>query len=384
MLGIAVRIAQCMGIHNEASLAKHSVFEAEMRRRLWWSIMLYDSQMGEKADHKDVSLSPTWDCKVPLNVNDSDLRVEMKEPPASKTTATESLFVFVRSDLADFVRHASFHLNFTNPALKPIGKALPDNGSLDTLEKHVELECLSLCDPENPIEYLTIWMTRAAIAKTRLLEHYSEHPGSTDGQRDIGMSLATRMLECDTKLMTSTLTKCYRWHLQSYFPFPAYMHILKDLTKRPLSEQAERAWEVLSASYEVRSLPPGSVSNPLVMMFEKEILKAWHAFEATTKSTVSRDPPKIISRIRQQEASLPPVSQPGSFEVLGESVHTNRTLPTLIPVATDYDSLMYGMDGQNDSFGFSSMAYPSASGQDLTFGLGANQSHWPQVRWDLD
>ncbi|KAH8688779.1 hypothetical protein BGW36DRAFT_392158 [Talaromyces proteolyticus] len=83
MLGIAIRIAQRMTIHSESALAKCTVFEAELGRRLWWALVL-------------------WDCRVPLSLNDSDLRPEMKEPPNVQRTPTDALFIVVRSELGDF------------------------------------------------------------------------------------------------------------------------------------------------------------------------------------------------------------------------------------------------------------------------------------------
>jgi len=97
MLGVAIRIAQRMGIHSESALAKCTAVEAEMRRRLWWSLILFDTRIGETANSKTTTLDPTWDCKIPLNVNDSDLRPEMKGPPAIQGKSTEAPFAIVRS-----------------------------------------------------------------------------------------------------------------------------------------------------------------------------------------------------------------------------------------------------------------------------------------------
>ena len=52
MMGIAVRIAQRQGLHAESCNQEFSPFEAEMRRRLWWQIVLLDSRIGELANYK--------------------------------------------------------------------------------------------------------------------------------------------------------------------------------------------------------------------------------------------------------------------------------------------------------------------------------------------
>ena len=91
MIGVAIRIAQRMGIHSESALAKCTALEAEMRRRLWWSLILFDYRISQMSNSNSTTLDPTWDCKIPLNVNDSDLRPEMKGPPAFQGKSTEAL-----------------------------------------------------------------------------------------------------------------------------------------------------------------------------------------------------------------------------------------------------------------------------------------------------
>ncbi|KAK9386689.1 hypothetical protein V1515DRAFT_603556 [Lipomyces mesembrius] len=66
MLGVVMRIAHRMGIHSESACVKRTAFEAEMRRRLWWSLKLFDTRIGEMADYNTVALAPAWECRIPL------------------------------------------------------------------------------------------------------------------------------------------------------------------------------------------------------------------------------------------------------------------------------------------------------------------------------
>lgn len=127
-----------------------------MRRRLWWSLMLFDARMSSLSDHKPMILAPTWDCAIPLNFGDSDIREETKERPPSRTGVSEAFFAVVRSELGQFIRYTRFHLDFTNPALKPIAKELPHGGDLNALEKIVEDKYLKFCGPENSLQYMAL------------------------------------------------------------------------------------------------------------------------------------------------------------------------------------------------------------------------------------
>lgn len=76
------------------------------------------------------------------------------------------------------------------------------------------------------------------------------------------LSHALRWLECDTKLVSSHLTKGYAWFVQLYFPFPVYIRITQALKACPLGSGAERAWGVFEeASKESPVTPPRVVKR---------------------------------------------------------------------------------------------------------------------------
>lgn len=229
MLAIARRIAQRMGIYSESTYTACTALEAEMRRGMWWSLVNFDHRIGELSNYKTTTLLPTWDCSTPLNVNDFEIRSGMKKSPAIHGNPTEALFAVVRSELADFIRHSAFHLNFVNPSLNTIAQpkdaphdSVREGGELIAIGKVIEDKYLTFCDAEDPLHYMTIWTTRGSLARHRLLDHYSRHSTSseqpTNAQRSAAISYALSMLECDTKLRTSPLTKGYLWLADFYFP----------------------------------------------------------------------------------------------------------------------------------------------------------------------
>ncbi|MCJ1380207.1 hypothetical protein MMC17_003310 [Xylographa soralifera] len=394
MLGVAIRIAQRMGLHSESALAKCTALEAEMRRRLWWSLILFDTRVGEMADSKTATLTPTWDCRIPLNVNDSDLRLEMKEPPQIQGKSSEALFVVVRGELGDFARHTLFHLILSNPALKPIAKDVqhgpfPEGCALASLGKRIEDEYLKFCDPENPLHFMTIWMTRAYLAKCRLVEHQLGYPSSSvyqaEVQRDAAISYALTMLECDTKIMTSPLTKGFIWMLDHYFPFTAYIQMIQGLKRRPVSDQAEQAWEIMSDNYEARFGFVRGDDNPFFQIFAKIVLQAWEAHEATFrqlgKSLVT---PRIVLAIRHRMAQITPHTlNPDTGQPSGATdMDVNNFPVSTIPMGSGSHSVLDNMGGQGGYAVTGPGAYPFLPGLD-PLDVDANQFDWYAMDWDL-
>lgn len=365
-----------MGIHSESALAKCTAVEAEMRRRLWWSLVLFDTRIGEIAGSKTATLDPTWDCKIPLNVNDSDLRPEMKRPPAIQGKSTEAIFAVVRSELGEFIRHTVFHLDFTNPALKLIVKNLqndlaPEDGELVKLEEMIEDQYLKFCDQENPIHFMTMWTTRAYLAKCRLLEHHSRYSSSsvrqTEAQRDAATSHALRILECDTKIMTSPITKGFLWLNHSHFPFPAYIQIVQDLRKRTNSEQARQAWEVMSDNYEAWFNSQSGDDSPFFQIFTKIVLQAWEAYEVASKQLgETLTPSRIVLSIRHKMAQRTRQEPNTDTEQPNIMMHVGiEEFPMLMPIGFANQSLPYSMEMQDGSAMTGTEMYSSIPGQSL-------------------
>ncbi|KXL44297.1 hypothetical protein M433DRAFT_109311 [Acidomyces richmondensis BFW] len=392
MLAVAMRIAQRMGIQYESTYTRYTAFEAEMCRRLWWALVLFDARIAEMDKMRTSSLVPTWDCKPAMNANDLDLRPEMKELPNNSGNTSEALFVVVRSILGEFVRHSTFYLDFTVPALKALAKnvqhPVAECGSLETLENMMEDKYFQFCNPENPLHFMAMWITRAHIAKYRLLEYYAQYSGScaqqTDAQRDTAISHALRMIECDTKLIASPLIRGYTWYLNLYFPMPAYVHIVQDLRRRPLIPLAERCWKVMSENYELRisaNIRPDHAmndrpGNPFLRIFGKVILQGWKAREeALGRLGRSVDEPQLITSIRQRTGMTTPSAQSAHSELVGVAGMDMDHLSTSIPSALagpgqPYDVAPQGLIGLDDDVYFDSFSYPPMG-----------QLDWSSIGW---
>ncbi|KIH89793.1 hypothetical protein SPBR_00176 [Sporothrix brasiliensis 5110] len=393
MLGVAMRVAQTMQINNEVGPgARLAPLEAEMRRRLWWAMALFDSRISELANHSPAMLDPTWDCRLPLNANDFDFRPELKEPPVSVSAAggraavsSEALFAVVRSELGNAMRHAEYYLALSNPALKCMARdreyvvqgnannrnssrtgRLPEFAEVNALEDLIEDKYLQYCDPANGLHYMTIWMAKGFIAKCRLIKYFSRYANggpasagvaastptsssrstgsgtpssinltttsSSEALRDCALADALTVIESDTNIMTSPLTSGYRWLLHLYFPLPAYIFITQELASRIGGARATHAWVAMNDNYEARFALSDSEDRYMFKMFASTILQAWDACEARSRASGKMEcedgPVPLPQMIVRIRAQLAEASR-------------DRTA-TEIPATTDITSLQSG------------------------------------------
>jgi hypothetical protein len=364
-----------MGIHSEHVLSKSSVFEAEMRRRLWWAMVMFDTRISETADTHTVSLDPTWDCRVPLNLNDSELRLEMKEVPGAgqRLSPSEAFFSITRAEVGDFVRFLESHLDFTSPPLKRLidghSDSKPYHVSIDCFERYMEDQYLRQADTGNPLHYMSIWTVRGTLAKYRLFEHHSRFADldmlqRTTSQHDAATTHALQFLQANTYLLASPLTKKrFHWFHDVYFPFPGYMQIVQDLRRRPDSRFVRQGWNVMSENYMAwfDTTVRNETGTAIFRIFGRLILQAWEGCsKAYQQATGSEATPTIVTSIRTIMAEQSEVATMAGLANQQTSMDNDlfnfgaiRTLSTTMLPAESYDTDPGGLNFGGGSTSFS-------------------------------
>ena len=101
--GTLMRFGMAAGLHRDPSLlgGKTSVFDQEMRRRLWATMVELELQASFDKGMPSATAGHPFDCKSPLNVHDEELTESSPQLPASwpeqEYTATSFLYISQKS-----------------------------------------------------------------------------------------------------------------------------------------------------------------------------------------------------------------------------------------------------------------------------------------------
>lgn len=354
-----------MGLHRDPDGHGLPPFEVEQRRRLWWVIVGYDRRLGEMTGSTITALSSGGDCKLPLNVNDSDLHMTGGDMPTPHTGSTEMLFALTRIELAMAVPSNSNRdaIKINNPEIpkgpgdtpanaKPgqptIKLAYPDSPTytLDGFCAHMEGTYLAQCDPKIPIHFFAMTMTRQALCKMRVLNFLVRMQNADavpfkDVERESLFLQATQMIEYDNVVQSSDSLAPFKWYARHYLPFPAYMFLVQELRKRTNGPMVERAWEAIAANYELRGLL-NNFHNPIHVAFKGTFIKAWDAYESTQRSLGKQQPPvprfivvlkdrseqRRRGKLEKQNAAQEAASTTPRSQMSGASGHGNMHMMT--------------------------------------------------------
>ncbi|KAJ5623105.1 hypothetical protein N7490_011710 [Penicillium lividum] len=219
---VAISIAKKNGLHEDKPGL--TLFDIEMRRRIWWHVYILDIRTAEDfgVDPHIQELSDNF--KLPLNINDTNLHPNMTETPQMDNGKTEMLFSLVRFKISNFARQIVFSKNFCQQNGHEVLTPLEKCKVIDNFKVAIEREHLSYCDSSIPLDYITEISSRLILAKLKLAR--------------------ARLLSLYEK------GKQWLWLFQTYLEWDALTYLLINLSLVPIGDGVFSAWTVAEDAYE--------------------------------------------------------------------------------------------------------------------------------------
>ncbi|EPS26740.1 hypothetical protein PDE_01679 [Penicillium oxalicum 114-2] len=255
--GIALRMAQRMGIHRDGSNHGLSIFETEMRRRIWLQLVILE---GTSAEFCGVAAAPfvNADTQLPMNVNDSDLDPRMTEPACEKEGPTEMIFCLARSEFGGWLRRWRSDASGSGSPwafLTSTEMSLSEKDrSIDELEAVMERKFLRYCDPSIPLHSVTTLMIRSVCHYTRLLAHHPRHHRDSSTrisqpEKNLVYENCLRMIEYADYGQTNPDVQQFTWHMANHMPWDAIVIVLSEMRQRDDLCEKNRVWEIIGSIY---------------------------------------------------------------------------------------------------------------------------------------
>lgn len=309
--GLAVRIAQSLGLHRDGELLGLPPFQCEIRRRLWWNLLARDGRAGEDYGLQDTSsLLLASDVRPPTNLDDMDLYPEMPQLPPARESWTAMTFSIIYIDLAKTIQKLSSiatAASFSSPPREEVRMQIMRDTSA-RIEKW-----LPYCNSVIPLHRLTLHCSRFLFRKldfiTRLQWSLLQRPGPhADFVTDENLIEALDILE-PRLCGDDEMLKPFTWARKAYPQYHVTMYILLHLCVKPEGPSIERAWAA------VETLFSRELWDESTIGFGSK----WRVLTALkAKAMTIRDKSRKQRRGRGAEITHP-ISDPAPREVTAES-----------------------------------------------------------------
>ncbi|GAB1319276.1 Transcription factor vrtR1 [Madurella fahalii] len=340
LTGVAVRIAQRIGLHRDGEKLGLPPFDVEMRRRLFYQLMPLDARASGAAGMGISMLPEAWDTRSPLNINDDQIWPGMAEQPQERKGATEMLFCLSRVCLGNFFASRAKPTEGRGPNSWLLGDVREAEKLVTEAESEVEEKYIRYCDVVNALHFLTVCLARSGITAMRLrvrLPKARSYTASDADKREV-FQLAQNILETDVAVCSHPGVQKYQWHLRHFFlwgTWDSFIFILTTLlrSKDMLSAaEIDTVWAKVEQMHHHHDELLGS-KRALYVALGRLTLKAWEAHPPTKAGDGSLEP-AFISSLRslctKSEKDNNKASLKGSTETSLDPV-TNHSFDDIAP-----------------------------------------------------
>jgi len=327
LTGVAVRIAQRIGLHRDGETMDMSPFEVQMRRRLFYQLLSLDgiaSQMSGTGIN--IITDPTWDTKPALNLNDDQIWPGMtQEQLAEHKGASDMIFCLARVCIGKYFSKTVVKFDLDPAALRNEDQA---DCMIAEAEREVEEKYIRYCDVVNPLHFLTLLSARSAITAMRLrvrLPKVKTNTSTPAEQREL-LHFTFRILDTDTAAYTNAGLKRYMWHIRPFFAWGTWDSLIFLLTSlhkgaEGWMEQGEReeAWKRIAAMY-ANHAELLEAKRALQIAIGRLTVKAWDVYPPSTFGSeepafigMLRAARKRKGRLREESGKVQPVPDTGTL-----------------------------------------------------------------------
>lgn len=324
MTGLAIRMAQALGLHRDGAHFPHlTPFEVEMRRRVWCAICALDLRASEDQGTDVTIARSSYDTRLPLNINDADINVDTKETPPERpgiADATVAILMYKIGDLSRRMVSPGTTLQEQDALLHEMS-VLFDRGYLQYTT-----------EPGNMAAWVGTTCLRLVVAKMTLLVYLpslfgtnaasssspsSSLPGSdnnrrvSDGTRNKLLVAAIEVAEYNHALNSEEGCRQWRWIYQTYTHWYAIVYLLIEIIRRPLSPIVERAWLALHSRWLIPTNHKLNSSSQVWVPLRRMMAKARQHREAELERL--RGDGEAVRELEEADRDVPVPGSSGPF-----------------------------------------------------------------------
>ncbi len=323
MSGIALSIAQAMGMHSDSSTFGLSLVETEVRRRVWWTLCQTDDRISG-----DCGLEPhvplTIETKFPLHLNDSDLRPTGYTSPIPRKEFSEMTATLAKIKIGE----VSIRIKRSKAGHSPMSSSEIEYLVCDRI-RDFEVY-ISYLDLSLPLHRLLDLGVRLMVARAwKIVYDQAEQcPKPGGGLNETLVFYNSNVLELTSKQFSREFYQ-FNWFFRCrYMQWHAMAYLLIELGKYPneKSPAVDRAWAILGSTF--KSYEDAVESNAASSSSQTQIRKSalWSPLHSLYRRTKEARARGAEAQIAETETRLPSLAEKPAQPISNETLASDPFL----------------------------------------------------------
>ncbi|EAW15050.1 Zn(II)2Cys6 transcription factor [Aspergillus clavatus NRRL 1] len=326
LVGMAVRLAESLGLHRDPKESQYSVVESHVRRLAWYQVCFLDLRTAEVQGPRVAIQPEDFSVELPVNLDDEQIAAGVESDPLVWTDMT---YTRIRFECQEMQRKCLLARLQLEQKKLPLSQALRQ---IDTFRQHMEFQYGPIFSQTEltPLQIAAKHLMTLLINRlyTAVLHQFYRavivQPPLR--LRQLVVSTGIQQLESSIALETMPQLQLWAWYSQAYHQYHVSMLLLLEVYLRPTSPGADRIWPCLDYVYETTTVADLEENRNLT----SQNRKAWVIL------TALRDRIDVYRRMRRARVPVPStrvIRQPvSSFEFKQpESTSLENNLPECGP-----------------------------------------------------
>ncbi|OTA52129.1 hypothetical protein K449DRAFT_246375 [Hypoxylon sp. EC38] len=319
LVGAAVRMAECMGLHRDGEAYGLTPLETHVRRLIWHQLCFLDIRTCEAQGPRPVIRRDDYDTKLPINCNDDDLTLAVR-PPESADTWTTNTLALVRFEINEMMRIIWVDRRRLETRRTTLTSVLT---KIENFRRKMSEKYDHLLDVSQPIQRYTKCVMYLLTYRLHVMVLHPYHSNAANPMpsrlNQLLITSGILIVELGIQLETNPNFHQWAWYLGAYFQYQVALLLATEMFFRPQCREADRIWSCLDFVFNLdRRLPPEAKVVQLLSEVQGKTAVYMRMRRMRGPMTVSQAVPgkNVIIETSppapaiQNQTQMPPVSAP--------------------------------------------------------------------------
>jgi len=267
LVGAAVRMAECMGLHRDGEAYGLTPLETHVRRLVWHQLCFLDIRTCEAQGPKPVIRRDDYDTKLPVNCNEEELLAAPgSRPPEPSDAWTTNTLPLIRFEINEMMRSVWVDRRRLEMRRTTLTAVLT---KIEHFRRRMSEKYDHLLDVMHPLQRYakSIMYLLTCRLHIMVLHPYYANAANPMPSRlsHLLVTSGIMMIELGIQLETNQAFKHWAWYVGAYFQYQIALLLATEVFYHPRSREADRIWACLDYVFGMdRKMPPETKSVQLL------------------------------------------------------------------------------------------------------------------------
>lgn len=276
LVGTAIRLAECMGLHRDGTLYSMKPVEVHVRRMLWHQLCFLDLRTCEAAGPRPQIRQSDYDTKLPLNVDDVDL-LSLTPPTEDKKVWTDMTFSLMRFEYQEMRHQTWFSIQAIDKKKVSLTSVVV---KIQRFIQSQEEKWNPMINTSDPMQFLAKKLLQIACNGMHLqvLHRYlfSTTQKMPDRLRQLLIEAALDQMEVCVSWEQNLDMQDWVWYRGAVNQYHGALLLLIEVYAYPMRKEAGRIWKCLDFVFDIPSHLTPKQKAELVLTDLRDRMEQYH------------------------------------------------------------------------------------------------------------